>query len=156
MPLRRMFLLVIIIVPLFVLAISVLNVALKSTSFALETELSGNLLTIKGTSSLPNRSVLIFEVLAKDPEIQQRDGIYATGIMTLSREKYSTQVDLSLIPKQILIVRVRFEINPQNPIQPPAVTGRYGTKGESLSGEHLVNDGEYRYLQIENEIDTSQ
>jgi hypothetical protein len=148
MSVRRLFIWAIVIIPLLVLVYSMLQITFSQVSLTINLQQRGVYLEISGEANLPDRTLLTYEVMSASPEARELDGVYATGVVVVSKQRYQATVDTSLIDENALLVSVRFEVYPEGPPQPPHIPARYGLHGERMSGANAMTADGRKWLEV--------
>lgn len=139
---RRIFLLVMCVVPCLVLLYVMGAVFWTTTRVAITAEWEENILWVKGDVSLPDQALIAIEIAPFTTK-----EVLATGIAVVSSKHFSQQFAAKDLPEGDLEVVVRFAVHPDGLPQPPHVVKRYGAKGERISGEFVRQKGSSKWLE---------
>ena len=107
--------------------------------------IAGDALTITGHTSIPDGAWLIFAAYSVEhPLVRTRD------YMLVKDGQFSAQVDISGWPSGEIETDIHFQTMLPDHEQPAIVMQKYGAKGERMSGDTVVQEGEsYRAAVIE-------
>ena len=108
-----------------------------------------NVLNIQGTTNLPNRSVLLYQVSHVAP-----DPISTDGNLSVLDGRYATQVDISGWPSGAVEVWVGFQtLFGNSERQPEEIMQRYGERGEFLYGENVTEASGLKRVEVRQTIE---
>lgn len=121
----------------------------QSVHLTLSASLIGDLLTIEGTTDLPNRTILMYKVSPVAP-----DPISTDATVAVLDGRYAAQVDLSGWPSGTVEVWVGFQMFLSNgQTQPQEVIERYGERGEYLYGENVTENSGLKRVEVRQAIE---
>jgi hypothetical protein len=121
----------------------------RSVNLTLSVGLVGDLLTIQGTTDLPNRTILMYKVTHVAP-----DPISTDGTIAVLDGQYTAQVDVSDWPSGTAEVWVGFQTLLGNgEMQPQEVIERYGERGEYLHGENVAENSGLKRVEVRQTIE---
>ena len=117
-----------------------------TVNLTLEANLDGDVLTVEGTTDLPDAALIAYEVrherLTTDVELPLEQ-LFAEGNMTVSDGGYTSTVDLKDWPQRSIEVWVAFQtIHGKGAEQPAQIIERFGELGENLEGPNVIDLGE--------------
>ncbi len=99
--------------------------------------ITGTEIVISGTANVPDNSLLLCEVLE-----QGSDTTVAQGTTVVNNCRYTYAASLGDMRSGVVEVRVVFTMQPEESLsQPEAILRLYGSRGEKLKGNQIVNTG---------------
>jgi hypothetical protein len=109
---------------------------------SLDPDLQGTTLSIQGTTDLPDRTLLLYDVAHEEMTTRSDvpfDKLHTDGNLEVSGGRYATQVDLTGWPGGDLQVWVGFQtVLGVGTKQPDEIIERFGEAGEFLAGENVT------------------
>jgi hypothetical protein len=125
-------------------AVATVPASAQFVELSLNPRIQGNLLIIEGTTDLPNRALLMYEVSHVSP-----DPMVANGTMDVLEGRYLRQVDLSNWPAGTIAVWVGFQTIFGNDVkQPEEIIERFGEMGEFLYGDNVTENGGFKRVEV--------
>lgn len=121
----------------------------QSVNLTLSAGLVGDLLTLRGMTNLPDRTILLYKVSHVAPNSVSIDGTIA-----VLDGQYTAQVDVSDWPSGATEVWVGFQtLLGSGEMQPQDVIERYGERGEYLHGENVTENSGLKRVEVRQTIE---
>jgi hypothetical protein len=131
------------------LGITRIPINLIETSIAISTSLDGRILTISGTTTLPDGAVVDCETWHESEDDGLGSGEYHTvDVVTIHSGALMCRADLTGWPTGTVRASARFL--PWD--QPAAIVDRYGYRGERLSGSEVYQDSDGWVLEVRENV----
>ena len=103
----------------------------------IDPSLSGDSLTLRGHTDLPDGTTIVYSVDAGSPTDQAFGGPFIDGQVTVGAGTFLRTLDISTFPSGAITIWSAFDPGPE---QPPETLRRFGSDGSGLRGPGVVND----------------
>jgi hypothetical protein len=130
------------------LAVTWLQLDSDHVQLSLEASLQDNTLLVRGETNLPDKTILAYEVVPVDDALFGQYGPYAYGIVPVDNGAYAININTAEFPSGVVEVWVRLLIGPGAVEQPQEVVALYGPSGEKLTGQHVVEYGIFKRVEV--------
>lgn len=130
-----------------VAVLAVIQVTSTPTAFLrIVPSLSGDSLTLRGHTDLPDGTTIVFSVDSGSSGDQAPGGSFIDGEVTVAAGTFVRTVDVSAFPSGPITIWSAFDPGPD---QPQEALRRFGSDGSGLRGPGVVNDsGAMRLVHI--------